>query len=458
MSILWSDTGLPNPTQRYAGEASTPTISTRMETGRVRRRRRFNRVNTTVQVSWVFTTAQFDTFKTFFSDTTSGGLVWFYMPLPGEDFEDGEVVLTKIRFAESGFGYQYRPHNHWQVSAELEKFVETGPDELSVDLSPIWFQPEVDLVSDIDAIPGTHRNALFKSSPGSGATKVITVPAVSEVEDYLPVGVMLTGAGSVIVRTEGEDGGGGGEDESLTDYWLTQAPWAVWTGESVVEDEGSIIQLSDLTGNGRNLLDSQTDTSKRALLNGVAIETVNADDRNFMGEFASGTFPSKCRIFMVIQATAAFPTSAPQWYLFTNSDGSVESRPYMNVVGDPTSLRFTSSNSGGNETTGGAAIGLDSFLVEYRYYAGVDSSFTINGLMQPNGSGKFNNGQTHTWPGLNIGGLNRTSTKYAPDALYHSIAVFDETTTELTLDRLLEFRRKIFEYYPTAGKIIYPSY
>lgn len=114
----WPGT-LPAPQlDGYAINPEKQTIRTDMEAGAARVRRRSAAINDKIQVSWKFTDAQMETFRTWFYNSAecAGGAAWFTINLP--------VGTTGIDAVTARFVDTYRkkllPGLNWHVSATLE--------------------------------------------------------------------------------------------------------------------------------------------------------------------------------------------------------------------------------------------------------------------------------------------------------------------------------------------------
>ncbi|MEN6621305.1 MAG: hypothetical protein ABFD50_07140 [Smithella sp.] len=112
-------TNLPNPSSNYSLDPVDQTIRTDMESGAARARRRTTARNDKVTVSWLFTDAQLDIFRTWFEDATTGaagGASWFTVNLL---IGNTGFSTVEARFV-GPFKCAYAPVMHWTVSAELE--------------------------------------------------------------------------------------------------------------------------------------------------------------------------------------------------------------------------------------------------------------------------------------------------------------------------------------------------
>lgn len=114
----WPST-LPNPTSSYTLNAVDQTISTNMESGASRVRRRTASRNDNVEVSWQFSDAQYVAFRAWFTDGATGaagGAAWFTINLP---VGDGFLTTVTARFM-GPHKATYLSVLHWSVTAKLE--------------------------------------------------------------------------------------------------------------------------------------------------------------------------------------------------------------------------------------------------------------------------------------------------------------------------------------------------
>lgn len=110
---------LPNPTWDYALNPVDQTVSTNMEVGASRVRRRTSARNDKADVKWQMSDAQYVIFRAWFDDGTTGaagGASWFAVNLPV-----GAGGLTSITAKFDGpFKAMYQSSTHWIVTAKLE--------------------------------------------------------------------------------------------------------------------------------------------------------------------------------------------------------------------------------------------------------------------------------------------------------------------------------------------------
>lgn len=129
MSFVWSTTGLPLPSVDLSGKIEQTTIRTKMESGRVRQRRRFTSGWRTISVTWELTDAEFALFQGVYKHKLSDGADFFDIILPlGDDLD-----TYSARFTGEGYSYSYKNVMHWRVSAQLECDIGSVLTEAEVD-------------------------------------------------------------------------------------------------------------------------------------------------------------------------------------------------------------------------------------------------------------------------------------------------------------------------------------
>ena len=114
----WPST-LPNPTWDYALNPVDQTVSTEMEVGASRTRRRTSARNDKADVNWQMSDAQYVIFRAWFDNNSTGaagGAGWFTVNLP---IGSGGLTSTTAKF-DGPFKVMYRNTNGWTVSAKLE--------------------------------------------------------------------------------------------------------------------------------------------------------------------------------------------------------------------------------------------------------------------------------------------------------------------------------------------------
>ncbi|MGL6245650.1 hypothetical protein [Pseudomonas sp.] len=110
----WPST-LPGPlVDGYAISPVEQTVRTDMEVGAARVRRRSFARNDLVDVSFLFTGAQFATFRAWSESDGAGGAAWFEIDLD----VDGVIAPEEARF--KGAWKAARNGIYWKITAQLE--------------------------------------------------------------------------------------------------------------------------------------------------------------------------------------------------------------------------------------------------------------------------------------------------------------------------------------------------
>ena len=112
-------TTLPNPTWNYNLSPVDQTISTNMEAGASRTRRRTTAQNDKVDVVWQMSDAQYVIFRAWVNDAVNGaagGASWFTVNLP---IGNGGLSSVSAKF-NGAHKASYGAVNRWNVSAKLE--------------------------------------------------------------------------------------------------------------------------------------------------------------------------------------------------------------------------------------------------------------------------------------------------------------------------------------------------
>lgn len=214
----------------------------------------------TYTASWNLTGAQYALFKTWVGTTLQNGALWFTLEVPTED---GFVAKT-LRFVEGKYNDRYRDSDNWDISATLEEEITqvvADPDYTPI---PSWYRPTVTLVGDITAV-AADTGKKYRGNPGTGNTYQIEVPDIADSGDVIDIGVSLQGKGAIVIKTPGEEVGGGGGVVELT--WEQQAQavnasYYRFDDESVVTDGSNYItDVPDLnTDNANDLTDPRAPT------------------------------------------------------------------------------------------------------------------------------------------------------------------------------------------------------
>ena len=192
--MLWPST-LPAPEQDLNGQFNYDTVFTQMDTGRRRARRRSGARQETMNLSWLFTDAEYKIFRDFVDDDLQGASGWFDIMVP-DGTGLGTFVEKTVRFAESRFTYGYKQHMHWRVSVPVEVFTEQTETPVDPDLMPLLYQ-RVQEKTDDYTLQFTDLNSLITANPGSGETLIITLPANAGFSDKFSCGIVNIGLGEV---------------------------------------------------------------------------------------------------------------------------------------------------------------------------------------------------------------------------------------------------------------------
>jgi hypothetical protein len=107
---------LPLPSSRLGGTTVAPVLSTPMESGRVRQRRRFSGIRRVWSVTWDFSLLEYEAFLAFFNHEIDAGTTYFNLTLP----IDSELTPQAVRFQGGSFSDQYAIFDRMTVSASLE--------------------------------------------------------------------------------------------------------------------------------------------------------------------------------------------------------------------------------------------------------------------------------------------------------------------------------------------------
>lgn len=103
----------------YSLEPQNPVIRTEMEAGPARQRKAQTTVPVDITVKWIFTNAQYSTFKSFWASDVNNGTDWFDLAIQ----DAGGVATAEVRFKEGKFKADQLAFDQWQISATLEKRV-----------------------------------------------------------------------------------------------------------------------------------------------------------------------------------------------------------------------------------------------------------------------------------------------------------------------------------------------
>lgn len=112
---------LPLPSTSFSGSIEPAVIETKMDSGRIRSRRRFTRELRNYNATWEMDDFQFGMFQAWVFYELKSGSEFFNISLPlgGEGFK---TVSARIKGGK--YSWQYKPVSNWTVTATLQ--VETG--------------------------------------------------------------------------------------------------------------------------------------------------------------------------------------------------------------------------------------------------------------------------------------------------------------------------------------------
>lgn len=109
----------PPPSASLSGGTVAPVITSPMETGRTRQRRRFTQFRRTWSVTWDFSLLEYEAFLAFFNHVIDAGTTYFNLSLP----IDSEYTPQEVRFQGGMFSDSYKIHERMTVQATLESGV-----------------------------------------------------------------------------------------------------------------------------------------------------------------------------------------------------------------------------------------------------------------------------------------------------------------------------------------------
>lgn len=116
--ITWPDTNsiLPKPEIAFGVGVSANAIRTKMDSGRVRQRKRFTKNMRSISVKWNLTDEQRGVFQGIFSGLLNNGADWFEMSLP----LNGGFRDFTVRFVADSYSEKYDAVLYWDITAKLE--------------------------------------------------------------------------------------------------------------------------------------------------------------------------------------------------------------------------------------------------------------------------------------------------------------------------------------------------
>ena len=125
---------LPNPSTNFNGSVNSAVVRTNMDSGYVRKRKRFTQQMRTIKVKWEMDDNQFAIFQAWLKYKINAGADWFICNLP---LGSGVRPYT-VRFADDNYDHAHKGVLYWNVSSTLECMVGSPltEAELNAILSP----------------------------------------------------------------------------------------------------------------------------------------------------------------------------------------------------------------------------------------------------------------------------------------------------------------------------------
>lgn len=109
-------TELPRPSQDYSVGIENSSLRTKMDSGRIRQRRRFTNSQNFISVKWDLTDEEFQLFESFAFHALDGGTSWFQT----EILTGGGIVTHNVRIQEGKYKASYKGFMGWVVTATLD--------------------------------------------------------------------------------------------------------------------------------------------------------------------------------------------------------------------------------------------------------------------------------------------------------------------------------------------------
>jgi len=431
-------TTLPNPSANFSGTTAAPVLRTEMDSGLVRQQSRFATSLRTYNVSWEFDAAEFEDFKTFFHTTLANGTKTFQLPM----MTDGGLTTIDVKFAGGVYNQRYVPVDRWNVSATLEEEVVQLVAATPNPVTPVWFQPERDILINT-VLNNTYANNLLHCYPSPGENLFLTVPEIESASDLLPIGVVNHGPGNVVIKVN--------EDTEVVDpeeTWMSLAAslgaWAIYRmDESVVTEAGKVVGLNDLSTNVHHLRDyTASNTTKATWASGWLRSAYSG--AGFIGTpMRSNPLLVSSELFSINLPTYAvlvvgrFPTvSEAVGAVFTTAweDGGVFNRTSLFLGGTHEWALYQSSSTGSAVVSHESPTsGSTPRLMEYAVVAPTSkATLLINGF--PVTANAYN---TQNMTRLQLGGWGPTTGPlWTPTAEFAAAVVFSgSTVASLYTDR-----------------------
>lgn len=190
---------LPQPSQQFTGETSTPVVRTDLPMGLVRQESRYATARRQYKVSWVFNREQLVAFEEWYQITLGGGVLMFELLLHGEL---PEPEPTPVRFIDGGYQIAKETPTRWRVSASVEQLtVETAPTNRTPAV-PVFTRLGVD-PAESQVLTLHHRNAVLTVRPEVENTTLLQIYPPTGERDWIYLGVNNQGLGETRITSDG---------------------------------------------------------------------------------------------------------------------------------------------------------------------------------------------------------------------------------------------------------------
>lgn len=147
--ITWPDS--LKPSVNYNVSVSTGAIRTKMDSGRIRQRRRFTISMRQIGVTWKLSDFEFGVFQSVYANLLNGGVDWFEINLP---LGDG-IKPYKCRFVADSYQHKYDNVMWWTVTAKLE--TEDQPEPFDAEITEALVTIDLDFEGFFDAVDAYHE-------------------------------------------------------------------------------------------------------------------------------------------------------------------------------------------------------------------------------------------------------------------------------------------------------------
>jgi hypothetical protein len=117
--FTWPTVNFPKPDVSFGTSTGSSVIRTKMDSGRIRQRKRFDRNFRVATVSWRLSDYEYGVFQSMYKNSVSNGADWFYIELA---LGNGESTLQTYtaRFQADSYSAKYTGFMYWRVTAKLE--------------------------------------------------------------------------------------------------------------------------------------------------------------------------------------------------------------------------------------------------------------------------------------------------------------------------------------------------